>query len=46
MFHSIGNKSSGSDSYGDDNTRFGSSGNTDSYSGSTEYGSGTTGGAG
>jgi len=46
MLARYGNKSSGSDSYGDDSTRLGTGGNTDSYSGSTEYGSGTTGGAG
>jgi len=43
---SFGNKSSSTDSYGDDSTRFGTGSNTDSYSGSNEYGSGATGGAG
>lgn len=43
-----GNKVSGTGSSGLDtsDTNFGSSGNTDSYSGGTNYGSGITGGAG
>lgn len=46
IHRSFGNKSSGSQSYDDDGTRLGTAGNTDSYSGSTDYGSGTTGGPG
>ncbi|KAL9069003.1 MAG: hypothetical protein Q9157_006320 [Trypethelium eluteriae] len=44
----FGNKTSGdsSETFGTDDTRFGSHGNTDSYSGGTDYGSGTTAGVG
>ena len=43
-----GNKTSGAGASGLDSsdTNFGSGGNTDSYVGGTDYGSGTTGGAG
>jgi len=43
-----GNKISGTGSSGLDSsdTNFGTTGNTDSYSGGSDYGSGTTGGAG
>ena len=45
--HSFGNKStSDPDNYDNSSTRLGTSGNTDNYSGATDYGSGTTGGAG